>query len=67
MVDSQLTEYSLVPFNSFKDPYLLDTLGLKDNFIEADLENAILVELEKFILELGSCRVLDKITTEERI
>lgn len=37
-----------------KDPYLLDFLDLKDNFSESDLENAILQELEQFILELGS-------------
>ena len=37
-----------------KDPYLLDFLDLKDNFSEKDLENAVLFELEKFILELGS-------------
>jgi len=37
-----------------KDPYLLDFLDLKDNFTEKDLENAILTELERFILELGS-------------
>jgi len=37
-----------------KDPYLLDFLGLKDGFTEKDLEAAILAELERFILELGS-------------
>ncbi len=37
-----------------KDPYLLDFLDLKDGFTERDLENAILAELERFILELGS-------------
>ncbi|MFO1192745.1 MAG: PDDEXK nuclease domain-containing protein [Rhodoferax sp.] len=37
-----------------KDPYLLDFLDLKDGFSEKDLENAILAELERFILELGS-------------
>lgn len=37
-----------------KDPYLLDFLDLKDNFSEKDLENTVLFELEKFILELGS-------------
>ena len=42
-----------LPFNVFKDPYLLDVLGLKENFLEADLEKAILVELEAFILEFG--------------
>ena len=48
-----LTEQSAVPFNVFKDPYLLDTLDLKDNFLEADLEKAILIGLEAFILEFG--------------
>jgi predicted nuclease of restriction endonuclease-like (RecB) superfamily len=37
-----------------KDPYLLDFLDLKDGFTEKDLENAILADLERFILELGS-------------
>jgi hypothetical protein len=37
----------------FKDPYILDTLGLRENFSEADLERAILTELEAFILEFG--------------
>ena len=53
IADSQLTEQSAVPFNVFKDPYLLDALDLKENFLEADLEKAILTELEKFILEFG--------------
>lgn len=39
--------------NLFKDPYLLDFVKLKDDFLEKDLEEAILVELEKFIMELG--------------
>ncbi len=39
--------------NLFKDPYLLDFLKLKDDYLEKDLESAILLELEKFILELG--------------
>ncbi|MDR2732714.1 MAG: PDDEXK nuclease domain-containing protein [Fibromonadaceae bacterium] len=50
----QLSEKSAIPFNVFKDPYLLDILGLKENFIEADLEKAILTELEAFILEFGN-------------
>jgi len=37
----------------FKDPYVLDFLGLEDTYSEKDLENAILSELEKFILEMG--------------
>ena len=37
----------------FRDPYVLDFLGLKDTYSEKDLESAILHELEKFILEMG--------------
>jgi predicted nuclease of restriction endonuclease-like (RecB) superfamily len=37
-----------------KDPYLLDFLGLNDHYLEKDLEDAILRELEKFLLELGA-------------
>lgn len=37
----------------FKDPYFLDFLGLKDGYLENDLEAAIIKELENFILELG--------------
>lgn len=39
--------------SSFKDPYFLDFLGLKDGYLENDLETAIIKELENFILELG--------------
>ena len=38
---------------TFKDPYFLDFLGLKDGYMEKDLESAIIKELENFILELG--------------
>lgn len=38
----------------YRDPYMLDFLGLHDTYSEKDLENAILAELEKFILEMGS-------------
>ena len=54
IANSQITENSSVPFNVFKDPYLLDIFGLKENFLESDLEQAILTELEKFILEFGN-------------
>lgn len=37
-----------------KDPYLLDFLGLQDRYLEKDLEDAILRELENFLLELGA-------------
>jgi len=38
---------------NFKDPYFLDFLGLKEGYLENELENALLKELELFILELG--------------
>jgi predicted nuclease of restriction endonuclease-like (RecB) superfamily len=53
IANTQLTEVSKVPFNTFKDPFLLDVLGLKDNYLEADLEQAILLGIESFILEFG--------------
>jgi predicted nuclease of restriction endonuclease-like (RecB) superfamily len=37
----------------FKDPYFLDFLGLRQGHDEADLEAAILRQLEAFVLELG--------------
>jgi predicted nuclease of restriction endonuclease-like (RecB) superfamily len=39
---------------NFKDPYFLEFLGLKDGYLENDLENALIEELEQFILELGN-------------
>jgi len=39
---------------AFRDPYLLDFLGLSDKYSENDLESAILAELQYFIVEMGS-------------
>ena len=49
----QVIKQNVIPENTFKDPYLLDFLGLQNTFLEKDLESAILRELESFILELG--------------
>lgn len=38
----------------FQDPYVLDFLGLHDNYSEKDLESAIVAELQRFITELGN-------------
>jgi len=46
-------EDKLTPDLVFRDPYLLDFLGLKNTYSEKDLEAAILREIEAFILELG--------------
>jgi predicted nuclease of restriction endonuclease-like (RecB) superfamily len=52
---SQLkTEQQVTPELVLKDPYLLDFLGLNDRYLEKDLEDAILREMEQFLLELGA-------------
>jgi predicted nuclease of restriction endonuclease-like (RecB) superfamily len=38
---------------AFRDPYVLDFLGLPSDFSEAELEAALLRELDAFLLELG--------------
>lgn len=47
-------EDRMTPDLVFRDPYLLDFLGLEDTYSERDLETAILRELERFLLELGT-------------
>ncbi len=37
-----------------KDPFVLEFLGLKDEYSEADLEEGLIRELEQFLLELGN-------------
>ncbi|MFA7062228.1 MAG: PDDEXK nuclease domain-containing protein [Pedobacter sp.] len=49
-----LREGRMTPDMVFRDPYLLDFLGLQGAFSEKDLENAILREIESFLLEMGS-------------
>ena len=53
IANMQLTNQSPIPFNVFKDPYFLDFLNLPKGFLENDLEDAILKELERYILEMG--------------
>ncbi len=48
------TTGTLTPNLVLKDPYVLDFLGLQDRYLEKDLEDAILRELENFLLELGA-------------
>jgi predicted nuclease of restriction endonuclease-like (RecB) superfamily len=47
-------EQKLNPDLVFRDPYFLDFLGLRDRYSEKDLETSIIVELQRFITELGS-------------
>jgi predicted nuclease of restriction endonuclease-like (RecB) superfamily len=44
----------MTPDLTFRDPYLLDFLDLDETFSETELERAILSELQKFILEMGT-------------
>ena len=44
---------SLTPDMVFRDPYLLSFLGLADTFSEQQLSDAILREIERFLLEMG--------------
>jgi predicted nuclease of restriction endonuclease-like (RecB) superfamily len=53
-LDKLEKEEKLNPDLVFRDPYVLDFLGLNDSYSEKDFENAILFELQKFIIELGS-------------
>ncbi|VWD59459.1 hypothetical protein BCO18442_07111 [Burkholderia contaminans] len=43
----------MTPDLALKDPYILDFLGLNDHYLERDLEDATLREMEQFLLELG--------------
>ncbi|GIK61956.1 MAG: DUF1016 domain-containing protein [Ignavibacteriaceae bacterium] len=47
-------QQQITPDIIFRDPYILDFLGLSDTFSETDLETAIIVELQRFIIELGN-------------
>lgn len=45
---------TLTPDTVFRSSYFLDTLGLTDSYSEKDLEDAILVNLQSFIKEMGN-------------
>ena len=44
----------MTPDLVFRDPYMLDFLGLPDGYSEHDLESAILRDMERFLLEMGA-------------
>ena len=51
---THLRDGHMTPDIVFRDPYLLDLLGLKGAYSERDLEGAILREIEGVLLELGT-------------
>lgn len=48
-----LPEDTVTPEEEIKDPFVLEFLGLKDEYSESDLEEALIRQLEGFLLELG--------------
>ena len=51
---SKTTDVDFVtPEEAIKDPVVLEFLGLKDEYSESDLEEALIHRLEDFLLELG--------------
>ncbi|MCC6620210.1 MAG: DUF1016 family protein [Deltaproteobacteria bacterium] len=52
-LDALRDEQRMTPDLVFRDPYVLDFLGLPADYSEQELEAAILRELEGFLLELG--------------
>jgi len=47
-------EQQILPDLLLKDPHVLDFLDISDRYLEKVLENAILRDIEKFLLELGA-------------
>lgn len=44
---------AVAPEEAIKDPFVLEFLNLKDEYSEVDLEDALIKQLETFLLELG--------------
>jgi predicted nuclease of restriction endonuclease-like (RecB) superfamily len=53
-LDQLRAEDKITPDLVFHDPYVLDFLDLDDHYLEKDIEDAIVRELERFIMELGA-------------
>ena len=53
IANAQISKKSIIPLNTFKDPYMLDFFDLQNVYFEKDVEEVILRDLESFILELG--------------
>jgi predicted nuclease of restriction endonuclease-like (RecB) superfamily len=51
--ENPLPEDHVHPAQEIKDPFVLEFLGLKDEYSETDLEEALIRHLEAFLLELG--------------
>ena len=54
IANAQTPGSAMIPADSFRDPYLLDFLGLHGAYNERDLEDAIVHDLQEFLLEVGN-------------
>lgn len=54
IANAQTPGSSVVPADTFRDPYFLDFLGLTGAYSEHDLEEAIIRDMEAFLLEVGN-------------
>ncbi|WP_341258304.1 PDDEXK nuclease domain-containing protein [Gordonia malaquae] len=54
IANAQTPGGSAVPLDTFSDPYFLDFLGLQDAYAERDLEDALIRDMEAFLLEVGN-------------
>jgi len=52
--EKAVPEDHVLPEEEIKDPFVLEFLGLRDEYSETDLEEALITHLEAFLLELGS-------------
>jgi predicted nuclease of restriction endonuclease-like (RecB) superfamily len=53
-IDNLRDKDVMTPEMVFRDPYFLDFLNIQDRHLEKNIEDAILSEMETFLLELGS-------------
>ena len=51
--EKALPEDRVLPEEEIKDPFVLEFLGLRDEYSEIELEEALIRHLETFLLELG--------------
>lgn len=54
IITQSIPQKSVIPEDIFKDTYNFDFLTLDENHTETDLENALISNIEKLLLEFGS-------------
>ena len=54
LVAAENPEDRTTPEEEIRDPFVLEFLGLRDEYSESDLEDALIRHLEQFLLELGN-------------